>query len=107
MSLNMMGGTNWQNNGQWVEWSFEVEKSGFYEISFRARQNAKYGMSVLRRIWIDDALPFAEMEVQAFDYSRGWTIKTLEERTPTNFIWKRDPTPCGWILSPVNMNPPF
>ncbi len=91
MSLNMMGGTNWQNNGQWVEWSFEVEKSGFYEISFRARQNAKYGMSVLRRIWIDDALPFAEMEVQAFDYSRGWTIKTLGGEDAYKFYLEAGP----------------
>lgn len=86
MSLNKMGGTNWQENGQWVEWKFDIKESGFYEISFRARQSSKYGMSVLRRIRIDNEMPFKEMDAQTFKYARGWYIKTLGEETPYKFF---------------------
>ena len=76
---------NWQDNGQWVEWSFTVEESGFYNLSFRARQNSKYGMNVLRRILIDDKVPFTEMDPQSFPYKNGWYIQTLGGETPYRF----------------------
>lgn len=85
MLLNKIGGTNWQDNGQWIEWKFSVEKSGFYCISFRARQNSKYGMNVLRRIMIDGQTPFSEMNEQSFPYNNNWYIKTLGDAKPYRF----------------------
>ena len=88
MSLNILGGVNWQDNGQWVEWTFTVEESGFYNLSFRARQNSKYGMNVLRRILIDDSVPFAELDPQSFPYKNGWYIQTLGGETPYRFYFE-------------------
>ena len=77
MTLNTLGGINWQDNGQWVEWRFTVEQSGFYCLSLRARQNSKYGMSVLRRVTVDGTVPFAEMNAQPFPFKNDWYIQTL------------------------------
>ncbi|MBQ8684411.1 MAG: extracellular solute-binding protein [Clostridia bacterium] len=86
MSLNTLGGINWQDNGQWAEWRFKVEESGFYCLSLRARQNSKYGMNVLRRITIDGQVPFAEMNAQPFPYKNTWYMQTLGgEKTPYRF----------------------
>ena len=86
MSLNTLGGVNWQDNGQWVEWRFTVEQSGFYCLSLRARQNSKYGMSVLRRVTVDGQVPFAEMNAQSFPYKNDWYVQTLGgEETPFRF----------------------
>ena len=90
MRLNILGGTSWQDNGQWVEWNFRVEESGFYAISFRARQNTKYGMSVLRRLTLDGKAPFAEAEALAFPYKSGWYVHTLGGEEPYRFYLEAD-----------------
>lgn len=58
--LNTVGGESWSSAGEWLEWTFQVETSGFYEIGFRAKQNFKSGSYSTRRLLIDGRAPFAE-----------------------------------------------
>lgn len=74
--LNLIGGTNWQTVGEWVEWSFDVEQEGDYKIAFRYRQNFISGLFTSRRVYIDGAVPFEELDGVAFHFGNDW--QTLE-----------------------------
>lgn len=75
--LNTIGGTAWQQPGEWLEWNFEVKKAGYYYLSFRARQDAVKGMFSHRRFYIDGEVPFKELDEVKFDYNRKWQVVTL------------------------------
>lgn len=77
--LNTIGGSNWSNPGQWIEWNFTVENAGFYQIDLRVRQNANRGMKCYRTITINGDIPFAELECYGFEYNRSWYIETLSD----------------------------
>lgn len=80
--LNTVGGESWSSAGEWLEWTFQVETSGFYEIGFRAKQNFKSGSYSTRRLLIDGRAPFAEAEAIRFRYDLGWRLTVLGEDTP-------------------------
>ncbi len=76
---NTIGGNSWRLNGQWIEWAFEVSESGYYNIALFARQNFVRGTYVSRRITIDGAVPFEEMEHYGFRYSSNWRKDVLSD----------------------------
>jgi len=76
---NTIGGESWDNAGQWVEWSFEVPESGYYEISLFAKQNFMRGIYVSRKIYIDGEVPFEELESYGFNYKSSWRLDTLSD----------------------------
>ncbi len=76
---NTIGGNSWRLNGQWIEWEFEVEQTGFYNIALFDKQNFVKGIYVSRRITIDGEVPFAEMENYGFTYSSGWRKDVLQD----------------------------
>ena len=77
---NAIGGESWQKAGQWIEWEVEVPADGYYNISLYDRQNFVRGIYVSRRISIDGAVPFAELEDYGFDYSQSWREDVLSDR---------------------------
>ena len=77
VKLNSIGGNNWRIAGDKITWDFEVEEDGLYNISMRVKQKLASGMSVSRNIYINDEIPFSEMENYAFEYSNSWRIQTL------------------------------
>lgn len=84
---NTIGGTSWQEAGQWVEWDFEVPASGYYNISAYCKQNFVRGIDVCRRISIDGVVPFEEMSDYGFGYEQSWREEVLsdEEGNPYSF----------------------
>ncbi len=84
---NTIGGTSWQEAGQWIEWNFEVPESGYYNISAYCKQNFVRGIDVCRRITIDGVVPFAEMSEYGFGYEQSWREDILsdEEGNPYSF----------------------
>jgi ABC-type glycerol-3-phosphate transport system substrate-binding protein len=77
VKLNTIGGNNWRVSGDYIVWEFEVEETGYYEISLRVKQRLATGMNVYRNIYIDDVIPFEEMKDYAFMYKNDWRIQTL------------------------------
>ena len=76
--LNFMGGSdNFKTVGQWVEYDFEVEQSGFYTIAMRYKQNDLSGMFASRALYINGELPFAECAELRFDYSKDWKCESI------------------------------
>lgn len=69
---NVIGGNSWRLVGQWIEWEFKVQESGYYQLALHDKQNFSRGVAVSRRITIDGEVPFAEMSNYEFTYAQNW-----------------------------------
>jgi ABC-type glycerol-3-phosphate transport system substrate-binding protein len=79
--FNALGGTQFGKSGQWVEWEFEVPRSGHYEIGFKYIQKYLNNFYAYRTIMIDGKIPFKEMELVKFPYDTDWRGLTLSDGT--------------------------
>ncbi len=82
--LNTIGGSKWQNIGQWIEWTIPagaIKESGYYYIVPRYMQNTLQGLFASRRILINGELPFAEANNLQFNYGDDWQTKPLTDGT--------------------------
>lgn len=70
--LNIIGASNWENMGQYIEWEFEVPEDGLYQIAFKYRQAINIAMTSYRRILIDGKVPYSELEAVKFSYSPSY-----------------------------------
>lgn len=75
--LSTIGGKTWKTNGDALFYQVKIEKAGFYNLSFKVKQNEKENTYIYRTITIDGKLPFAEAKQLAFAYSQDWDIVTL------------------------------
>lgn len=78
---NTIGGSSWSMTGQWVEWEFDVEQDGFYQIALHAKQNFTKGIYVSRKILLDGQVPFSEMNHYGFSYEPDWEMIKLSDET--------------------------
>lgn len=76
---NTIGGTSWQEAGQWIEWEFDVAESGYYNIAAYCKQNFVRGIDVCRKIYIDNEVPFSEMNDYGFSYEQSWRKEVLSD----------------------------
>ena len=84
---NAIGGTQWSNNGKWIEWSFEVETSGLYNISAHYKQASKTGAASIRKLYIDGKIPFKEAESVVFPYGNDWQTVSLSDDEGKPFLF--------------------
>src|SRR5690554_811321 len=63
--------------GQKLTYAFDVEESGFYNITLKYRNNAYHNISVYRNIYVNDELIFDELQSYEFPYSTKWRNETL------------------------------
>ena len=74
---NAIGGTNWSHSGEWLTWDFEVDETGYYNISMRVMQGGNIASISSREIYIDGEIPFAEFAGYTFPYEYDWYYETL------------------------------
>ena len=92
--LNTLGGDKWQTSGQWIEYNFTVDASGFYQIVPRFKQALLDGMHVSRILYLYsdgavktgdagfyDGVPFEEATRLNFNYSSDWQAEPLNDGT--------------------------
>lgn len=77
LRYNTIGGANWSDSGQWIEWQIEVPEDGLYQIGLRYRQDENKGQSSLRRLEIDGQVPFREVGGLTFGYDVNWQSEFL------------------------------
>ncbi len=87
--LNTIGGSKWQEIGQWIVWMMDIPEDGYYKISMRVRQNTVSGRNSYRKIYIDGKVPFCELDTIKFSYGNDWYIKTLGEEEPYLFYLEK------------------
>lgn len=69
---NTIGGSQWTNSGEWIEWEFEAPESGLYYLSAHFRQSLKDSRASVRSVSIDGKSPFQEAENWIFPYDSAW-----------------------------------
>lgn len=84
---NTIGDNSWRNAGQWIEWSFDVAESGYYNISLHAKQSYLRGINVSRKITIDGDVPFEEMSDFQFKYNSRWKNIVLSDKEETPYYF--------------------
>ncbi|MBQ9773584.1 MAG: extracellular solute-binding protein [Clostridia bacterium] len=103
--LNTIGTEKWSTAGQWVEYSFAVDQSGWYDIYSRYKQSYLDGMYVSRSMEIYtreyasvseyleerghmagyyDGIPFAEAANLRYDYGTDWQVTALSNKGGEN-----------------------
>ncbi|WMJ86789.1 extracellular solute-binding protein [Anaerocolumna sp. MB42-C2] len=82
---NTIGGQNWSDEGQWIEWKINVPSDGYYQIGMRYRQNLNKGVASSRTVTIDGDLPFKELANVKFSYSINWQNEYLGGDEPYLF----------------------
>ena len=87
--LNAMGGATWSEPGQWIAYGFEVYEDGYYHIAIKAKQNLASGIKSYRKIYIDDEIPFREMESIGFAFSAKWQQTVLGGEIPYKIYLKK------------------
>ncbi len=80
--LNTLGGESWTRSGTTVYYEFSVPQTGWYYLTLRAIQDYKNNFTVYRRVWIDGAVPFEELNAVPFRYTTHWQTVTLGGETP-------------------------
>ncbi len=83
--LNYIGGDPWKVPGQWVEWDFNAEADGWYEITIKGRQSYERGAVSGRSLYIDGEIPFKEVETVEFAYSNEWNMLKLADANGTPY----------------------
>ncbi len=76
--LNMLGGkATYKTAGQWASYEFKVEKTGWYNIAARYKQNENTGMFSSRIVKIDGKVLYDECYNARFDYTKDWDVIPL------------------------------
>ncbi|WP_317890787.1 extracellular solute-binding protein [Paenibacillus arenilitoris] len=83
--INAIGGLNWKLPGQWMEWEFEVEEDGLYQIALKRKQDQLRGVYATRSIMIDGKYPFHEMKRMRFSFNMDWQTDVLGGNEPYLF----------------------
>ncbi|MCI9219195.1 MAG: extracellular solute-binding protein [Lachnospiraceae bacterium] len=79
LRYNTIGGSNWSDSGQWIEWQVEIPEDGLYRLGLRYRQDENKGQSSQRRLEVDGKVPFREAGSLTFDYDVNWQSAFLGE----------------------------
>jgi len=74
IKMNTIGGQNWDEAKQWIEWEVDVPEDGLYKLGFRALQNYNEGTYSSRKLYIDGKVPFKEAENISIKYNRYWQM---------------------------------
>ncbi|MCL2360258.1 MAG: extracellular solute-binding protein [Defluviitaleaceae bacterium] len=77
--LNVVGLTSFDGAGDFAEWYFTVEESGFYYLTFRYQQRENVNLNSYRRIYINGEVPFCDFQAVAFPFTTRWRNLTLDD----------------------------
>lgn len=79
--LNTIGGYRWAQAGQTITWHIDVPEEGLYKIGIKAKQDQKIGAQSMRRLYINNQVPFAEVDAIPFQYSSYYNVNVLGDPT--------------------------
>lgn len=75
--LNVFGGLGFNKPGQWVDYKFDTNEAGYYNITFKYKQNIANGITSYRKIMIDEKVLFSDMDALGFNYNVNWANNSL------------------------------
>ncbi len=77
--LNIIGGSAWNEPGEWIAWDAEAPEAGLYRIGLRFKQNELKGLYATRRLRVNGEVPFEEARDLRFYDSNSWQYGPLGE----------------------------
>ncbi len=85
-SINYIGGGNWKNTGETLEWTTPELEAGYYCLGFSFRQSSLIGSKVYRTLLIDGVSPFEEASYIGFGYSDNWQQEFYSQEDGTPYL---------------------
>lgn len=77
--LNMIGGSAWNEPGEWLAWEVEAPEAALYRIGLRFKQSDLRGLYATRSLTVNGEVPFAEARDLRFYDSDSWQFGALGE----------------------------
>lgn len=87
IKLNYGGGSQWKQPGHWITWEINAPEDGFYNIGVKYKQGYLDGLFSSRRVYIDDVVPFKELDSVRFDYTTNWKNQLLGDENGAYSIY--------------------
>lgn len=78
--LNTIGGSAWNEPGEWLAWDVEVPREGLYRLGLRFKQASLRGMFAARSLRINGQTPFIEALDLRFHHAGGFQFKVLGDQ---------------------------
>lgn len=85
--LNMLDGSSTSHGGSKVTYTFPVEETGLYNITFKYLQNTLNGLTCTKAIYINGEIPFKEFEAYSFPEAQKWVNHTLNKDGNNYFVY--------------------
>ncbi|MBR5379352.1 MAG: extracellular solute-binding protein [Clostridia bacterium] len=77
--LNMIGGSAWNEPGEWMAWDVEAPQDGLYKLGLRFKQNELKGLYATRALTVNGEIPFTEASDLRFYDRNSWQFEALGE----------------------------
>ncbi|MBQ3669513.1 MAG: extracellular solute-binding protein, partial [Clostridia bacterium] len=77
--LNIIGGSAWNETGDWIAWDVDAPEAGLYRIGVRFKQNELKGLYATRKLSVNGEVPFIEAQDLRFYDSNAWQYGPLGE----------------------------
>lgn len=87
IKLNQIKSDKFSAAYQWIEWEFDVEEAGLYNINARFKQTDRDGAFCNRTVYVNGEVPCEEAKYVHFDYDGGWQVSTLSAADGTPFLF--------------------
>jgi ABC-type glycerol-3-phosphate transport system substrate-binding protein len=84
---NTIGGDSWQNPGDSITWNVNVKEDGLYKLNFKGRQNTNRGVTSYRRLYVNNEIPYAEMNAIGFEYSTSMNNYTVADEDGNAYLF--------------------
>ena len=82
---NTLGGSGFSREGMWASWTMDVPQDGYYLLDIAYRQNFSHGIGVHRRLFVNGAVPFAELDDVVFPYTEKFRTLTPSDKNGTPY----------------------
>lgn len=87
IKLNQIKSDKFSSAYQWIEWEFDVEEAGLYNITTRFKQTDRDGAFCNRSVFVNGVIPCEEAKYVHFDYKDGWQVSNLCAPDGTPFLF--------------------
>ena len=85
-TINYIGSTNWQSQGDTLTFKVNVDKEALYKLSFKYRQKYVTNGVSYRKLTVDGEVPFKEAESISFPYDSAWQYMTFEDKNSKPYL---------------------
>ena len=101
--LNTISGTSYNSQREMIGYDVEVEKEGYYYLTFKIKQSNNINAAVFRTLRVNGEIPFTEAANIKFEYDNLWQNVTLGDGDNPYLIYLK--SGINKISLSVNLSP--